>query len=110
MAVVHQTHEIPLTATEDAHDYDGDDVQVTPSGPGFSLRSLPPMGAVLGTEIVIVNCSAADAFTLPHDHASGTVGGRFFFSDGVDHNLQPYEQVWGVLRDVAGRVGWWMQF
>lgn len=70
---------------------------------------MPPMGASLRTEIVIANLSDTHSFTLPHDHASGTEGGRFFAYDGADIVLAPFQQVWGVLRDDAGRAGWWMQ-
>lgn len=112
MPVVHDSDAISMGADVNDHPYGGDSLDVTPTGPGFNFTGIDPNGiATQGYEIVIVNESAADAFTIKHDSVSSAAGNRFFFSDNLDHALNPQEQVWGIRReDVAGRVGWWMQF
>ena len=109
MAVVHETHAVELSATTDSIQYDGDSIEVSPMDDGLELRSIAPSGAVVGTEIVIVNVSATRSFMLPHASANGSMGGRFFTPDGADIILAPFEQVWGVLREASGREGWWLQ-
>lgn len=109
MALVHDPYSVALDVTENNIPYDGDAVDVTPGDDDLELRSMGPNAANVGTEIVICNLSSTRSFTIAHDHANGTSGGKFYFSDGQNHVLAPFEQVWGVYRD-SGRTGWWMQF
>jgi len=113
MPVVHDSDAITMSADVDDHPYAGDSLDVTPTGAGFNFTGIDPNNGIAtqGYEIVIVNLSAVDSFTIKHNAGASAAGNRFFFSDGLDHVLGPGEQVWGVRREtVAGKIGWWMQF
>ena len=112
MTVVHDSDAIQMSADVDNHIYAGDSLDVTPSGAGFNFTGIDPNGiATHGYEIVIANESSTESFVITHDDAASSAENRFFFSDNVDHVLLPLQQVWGIRREnVAGRVGWWMQF
>lgn len=111
-AVDHDEVDVPMSG--DIHDepYAGSRFDLEPDANGYTFTGIDPLDtAPDGREIVIVNASSTFSVTLAHDSVSSATGNRLFFSDNADHVLGPHQMVWGLrITEVAGRVGWWLQF